>query len=82
MVQANSLSRGAYDMGKSKKTADDQTKGDRHRPRKMTAIQKPFIGPGERLAERLGMTFTQLVNQSLRKELELAGLWPPGHVGR
>jgi 5-methylcytosine-specific restriction endonuclease McrA len=40
-------------------------------------IRSQFVGPGQQLADKLGISFCELVNLSLREELEAHGLWPP-----
>ena len=51
--------------------------GDRHKPRKIVGIVGAFIGPGDRLAARMGMTFAQVANIAFREFLERQEMWPP-----
>lgn len=75
--------------GSSKKTGGKgrrhqpkgEAKGDRHKPRRMVGIQGRFLDAGEHAADRLGMSFAQMVNQALREKLEAMRLWPPADGG-
>jgi hypothetical protein len=65
-------------MPRPKKNKDA---ADRHKPRKMVGIREQFIAPGDILAHRLGMGFSEMVNQAVREKLERDGLWPPKERG-